>query len=239
MTASAVVVAAGVGSRLAAALGKGAPRKALIEVAGRPLAAWSVEALARTPGVTEVVVVLHAEDFERCLEPGDALATSLKGAGATRFVRGGARRQDSSLAGIRATSPDAEIVLVHDAARPLVDPAHVARAIARAREVGAALLAVPAKDTIKRVGGAGLVRVTGAAVATGVGATYAAVGKLTVPAAGGRRWIRILGTCGGRQTRVCVAVRRSWARGSSCSSRARAAADACRAGSSPTLCRAA
>jgi 2-C-methyl-D-erythritol 4-phosphate cytidylyltransferase/2-C-methyl-D-erythritol 2,4-cyclodiphosphate synthase len=144
MSASAIVVAAGTGSRLAAALGTGAPRKGLLEVAGKPLAAWSVETLARVRGVTEVVVVLHDEDFE-------AAQPALRAAGATKFVRGGARRQDSTLAGVRASDPRSELVLVHDAARPLVEAAHVERALERAREVGAALLAVPAKDTIKRV----------------------------------------------------------------------------------------
>jgi 2-C-methyl-D-erythritol 4-phosphate cytidylyltransferase/2-C-methyl-D-erythritol 2,4-cyclodiphosphate synthase len=160
MSSSAVVVAAGVGSRLAEALGKGAARKGILEVHGKPLAAWSVAALARTPGVTEVVVVLHREDLERTRSPGDPLAAALRAAGATRFVEGGARRQDSTLAGVLATSASAELVLVHDAARPLLEPADAARALARARETGAALLAVPAKDTIKRVDANNLVRET-------------------------------------------------------------------------------
>jgi 2-C-methyl-D-erythritol 4-phosphate cytidylyltransferase/2-C-methyl-D-erythritol 2,4-cyclodiphosphate synthase len=160
MSSSGVVVAAGVGSRLARALGPGAPRKAFLEVAGRPLAAWSVEALARTRGVDEVVVVLHKDDLARAETPGDPLGDALREAGATRLVEGGARRQDSTLAGVRATRPDAEFVLVHDAARPLLEPEHAARALERAKEVGAALLAVPAKDTVKRAGSDRLVRET-------------------------------------------------------------------------------
>ncbi|MBI3725125.1 2-C-methyl-D-erythritol 4-phosphate cytidylyltransferase [bacterium] len=158
--ASGVVVAAGIGSRLAQALGAGAPRKAALEVGGRPLAAWSVEALAHTRGVSEVVVVLHPDDLARALSPDDPLGNALRAAGATRFVAGGERRQDSTLKGVLATSPEAEIVLVHDAARPLVDPEDAARTLERAREVGAALLAVPAVDTVKRVDAQGLVRET-------------------------------------------------------------------------------
>jgi 2-C-methyl-D-erythritol 4-phosphate cytidylyltransferase/2-C-methyl-D-erythritol 2,4-cyclodiphosphate synthase len=153
MSSSAVVVAAGTGSRLAAALGAGAPRKGLLEVEGKPLVAWSVEALASVPGVTEVVVVLHEDDFE-------AAQPALRRAGATKFARGGARRQDSTLAGVRATDPSAELVLVHDAARPVVEVARVSEALAKAREVGAALLAVPAKDTVKRVDARGIVVAT-------------------------------------------------------------------------------
>ena len=153
MSASAVVVAAGTGSRLAAALGADAPRKGLLEVAGKPLAAWSIETLASVAGVTEVVVVLHEDDFE-------SAQPALRAAGATKFARGGARRQDSTLNGLRATDPGSEYILVHDAARPLVTAADVERALDRAREVGAALLAVPAKDTVKRVDARGIVTST-------------------------------------------------------------------------------
>ncbi len=153
MSASVVILAAGTGSRLAAALGAGAPRKGLLEVAGKPLVAWSVETLAKVPSVTEVVVVLHEDDFESAQEP-------LRAAGASKFVKGGARRQDSTLAGVKASDPRSEMVLVHDAARPLVEGAHVEKALARAREVGAALLAVPAKDTVKRVDGDRIVKET-------------------------------------------------------------------------------
>lgn len=160
MSASGVVVAAGLGSRLAKALGPNAPRKAVLEVAGRPLAAWSVEALARTRGVDEVVVVLHRDDLEKARVAGDPLGDALRAAGATRFVEGGARRQDSTLAGVRATREASEFVLVHDAARPVLEPEHARQALEKAREVGAALLAVPAKDTIKRAGPGRVVRET-------------------------------------------------------------------------------
>jgi len=78
----------------------------------------------------------------------------------SRVVEGGARRQDSAAAGFRAVSTAAAVVLVHDAARPLVrveDAVGVARAAARE---GAALLAVPVTDTVKRGNGLGLVAET-------------------------------------------------------------------------------
>ena len=144
--ASGVVVAAGLGTRLAAG---GRPRKALIVVAGRALVTWSVEALAATPGVDELVVVLHPDDVQEVAD--GPLGAELRAAGATAFVAGGAARQESVLAGVRATiaEPD-RLVLVHDAARPLVRSADVARALERARAGGGALLAVPVRDTIKR-----------------------------------------------------------------------------------------
>ena len=147
--ASGVVVAAGLGLRLQQELGPGGPRKALIEVAGRPLVLWSTWAIARTPGVDEVLVVLHEDDLATV--PGSPLGEALRAAGATRFVRGGARRQDSVRLGVEASRAEPErLVLVHDAARPFVDPGIVARALARAAASGAALLAVPVRDTVKR-----------------------------------------------------------------------------------------
>lgn len=153
MSASAVIVAAGLGTRLAKELGPNAPRKAVVEIGGRSLVEWSVSALAAVPAVSEVVVVLHAEELADLEEGG--LGPKLRAAGATRFVAGGARRQDSVRLGCEAA--ESEWVLVHDAARPLVDSAVVAHALERAREVGAALLATPARDTIKRVEDGGLV----------------------------------------------------------------------------------
>ncbi|MGE0711618.1 MAG: 2-C-methyl-D-erythritol 4-phosphate cytidylyltransferase [Planctomycetota bacterium] len=147
MSASGVVVAAGLGTRLARELGAGTPRKGVLEVAGRPLVVWSVAALAQAEGVDEVVVVLHADELATLEEHG--LGAALRAAGATRFVQGGARRQDSVRAGVAAAR--GEWVLVHDAARPLLEPADAARALVRARQAGAALLATPARDTIKRV----------------------------------------------------------------------------------------
>ena len=81
--ATGVVVAAGTGSRLAPALGPGAPRKALIELAGRSLVVWSTWALARTPGVDEVVVVLHGDDLQ-AVEPAPGLKVFGKQARASR-----------------------------------------------------------------------------------------------------------------------------------------------------------
>jgi 2-C-methyl-D-erythritol 4-phosphate cytidylyltransferase len=69
-------------------------------------------------------------------------------------VPGGAERQDSMRAGLAALPPDCEWVAVHDAARALVRPADVARVVEAARRSGAALLAVPVRDTLKQtIGG--------------------------------------------------------------------------------------
>lgn len=137
----AIVVAAGSGVRFG-----GDVPKTLRLLAGRPLVRWSVEALA-AGGVTDVVVVVaHGlqEVYERAL------------AGCpvpVRLVVGGATRQESVSRGIAAL-PAGEIVLVHDAARPLV-PAEVVRAVADAVRIGADAVVpvVAVSDTVRQVSG--------------------------------------------------------------------------------------
>jgi 2-C-methyl-D-erythritol 4-phosphate cytidylyltransferase / 2-C-methyl-D-erythritol 2,4-cyclodiphosphate synthase len=119
------------------------------ELGGRPLLAWSVEAMASAVGVREVIVVAAAARVDELRR-----TPWLQALGA-RVVEGGSQRSDSVLAGVRAT--DAEVVLVHDAARPLVT-AGLARAVSRAAaEHGAAIPVVPVTDSVKRAGDRGLV----------------------------------------------------------------------------------
>jgi 2-C-methyl-D-erythritol 4-phosphate cytidylyltransferase len=141
--AVALLLAAGRGERLGHAL-----PKAFVPLAGRPLLVWAFEALAAVPEVEGVIPVVPPGALAR--------ARSLLGVGAWAAklrapVAGGAERQDSVRAGLEALPPDAEVVLVHDAARALVRPEAVSRVLHEARRGGAAILAVPVRDTIKRV----------------------------------------------------------------------------------------
>jgi 2-C-methyl-D-erythritol 4-phosphate cytidylyltransferase len=140
MRVAALVLAAGRGERL----GAGVP-KALLPIAGRPLLARAVEGLAACAEIDVIVPVVPAAERARCA----ALLHGMDRVAAP--VAGGAERQDSMRAGLAALAPDVELVAVHDAARPLVRAADVARVIAAARRRGAALLAVPVRDTLKRV----------------------------------------------------------------------------------------
>ncbi len=70
-----------------------------------------------------------------------------------RFASAGAERQQSVASGIAALDPECAIVAVHDAARPLVTPEAIAACVAAARSTGAAILATPVPDTVKRVDG--------------------------------------------------------------------------------------
>jgi 2-C-methyl-D-erythritol 4-phosphate cytidylyltransferase len=151
----ALIVAAGSGERL----GAGRP-KALVELAGRPLVAWSIDALAQVAGIEQIVVALPAG---ATLPP--MVGAVERAAGAPRIVavEGGATRSESVLRALAASGQDAPLVLVHDAARALVTAAlaeTVIAALAAAPDADAAIAAMPVTDTIKRVDGHGAVRET-------------------------------------------------------------------------------
>lgn len=155
------MVGAGRGERLRASLapGEGGPPaegKAFADLAGRPLLAHALEAVAASPEVDRVVAVVAPEALERARELGASLRHGDKLAPP---VAGGAERQDSVERGLASLPAEVEWVAVHDAARPLVRPEDVTRVVRAAREHGAALLAVPVADTLKQVEG-DLVRAT-------------------------------------------------------------------------------
>ena len=132
-----VVVAAGSSSRMAGI------DKLLAPLMGRPLLAWSLDALRAANATRDIVVVAAPERVEGLLrEPWVAS----RGA---RVVAGGARRQDSVAAGLAATT--SEVVLVHDGARPMVSPSLIDRVAQASLEHGAAVPGLPVVETLKRV----------------------------------------------------------------------------------------
>jgi 2-C-methyl-D-erythritol 4-phosphate cytidylyltransferase len=149
MRALALVLAAGQGVRLGREVPKG-----FVRLRGRTLVDWSVGSLARAPEVAAVLCVVPASgEF-------DVAALRAGYSGPAEWlapVTGGARRQDSVSRGLAAgvaARPDLDWVLVHDAARCLVEPADASAVLAAARATGAALPIVPASDTVKWLDGA-------------------------------------------------------------------------------------
>ena len=141
----AVLVAAGRGERLA-----GDRPKAFANLAGRPLLAESLERLESSDWV-EAIVVVAPEGWE---EPAILLAEEI-GAGKVRAaVTGGATRSDSVRAGVADVPPDAVVVLVHDAARPLL-PDNVVERVVTGLEPGwdGVVPALLLADTVKRAEG--------------------------------------------------------------------------------------
>jgi 2-C-methyl-D-erythritol 4-phosphate cytidylyltransferase len=145
-----LLLAAGRGKRL----GTDVP-KAYLRLGSAPLIVHSAaRLLAAVPATDacEVLVLVQPEDRDShlpdCLEPLRAL---LPTGADLKIVDGGATRQESMERGLAATATDCDLVLVHDAARALVSVERTRECLATAARVGAALLAIPAADTLKRV----------------------------------------------------------------------------------------
>jgi 2-C-methyl-D-erythritol 4-phosphate cytidylyltransferase len=136
----AIVVAAGRSTRMGF-------DKRWADLGGRPVLAWSLETLAGVASVDRLVVVTsddRHDDVWRLV--GRTVPARLRG----RAVPGGERRRDSVAAGLAALS-DCDWLLVHDAARPFLTEATIARGLEAVRSMGACVAALPARDTIKRV----------------------------------------------------------------------------------------
>jgi 2-C-methyl-D-erythritol 4-phosphate cytidylyltransferase len=143
-----ILPAAGRSSRFGAA-----EKKPFQKLCGKPVWQRSAEAFADRVDVCQLLVVIAPEDmdsFQRRF--GDEIADL-----DVTIVRGGDARFESVANALARLRPEADFVAVHDAARPCVTSALVDAVFARAAESGAALLAVPVADTIKRADAAGLV----------------------------------------------------------------------------------
>jgi len=141
MSTAALIVAAGRGVRF----GSETPKQFAL-LGDKPLLFHSIEIFQSLPELDEIWLVLPKESVTRFERRFD-LSPYTKIAG---FGPGGKRRQDSVLAGLMAMPERTEIVAIHDAVRPFAAPEAISKAIARARKVGAAILARPVVDTPKR-----------------------------------------------------------------------------------------
>ena len=147
-----LLLAAGRGSRFG-----GAVPKAFLELGGEPLlvasAARLLQAVPREARCELVVLVPAGDQAGHVARCAPRLRELTAGRAELRIAAGGDTRQQSMANGLAAASPDAELVLVHDAARALLPIAATRACIDAAAAAGAALLAVPAPDTMKRVRG--------------------------------------------------------------------------------------
>jgi 2-C-methyl-D-erythritol 4-phosphate cytidylyltransferase/2-C-methyl-D-erythritol 2,4-cyclodiphosphate synthase len=136
---SAIIAAGGRGQRIG-----GAVPKVLLVVGGRSILERSVALFVAHPQIDEIVVALPAEI---AADPPSYLTMTSK---PIRVVAGGPRRQDSVANAVQAISDCAEIVVIHDGARPFATAELIGRTIAAAAESGAAVAAVASRDTVKR-----------------------------------------------------------------------------------------
>ncbi|MEP7015669.1 MAG: 2-C-methyl-D-erythritol 4-phosphate cytidylyltransferase [Verrucomicrobiota bacterium] len=137
---SAILVAAGSSRRMGL-------DKLLASIAGKPVIAHTITAFQRAHSVSEIIIVAR-EDRHREIEKivRDENLNKVRS-----IVAGGEHRHDSVHAGLSQISAEAKYVAVHDAARPLVTPEQIERVFEKCRQTGAATLAEPISDTIKRV----------------------------------------------------------------------------------------
>jgi 2-C-methyl-D-erythritol 4-phosphate cytidylyltransferase / 2-C-methyl-D-erythritol 2,4-cyclodiphosphate synthase len=141
MYVSAILAAGGRGHRFG-----GARPKQLLSIGGRPILERSLSAFLAHPAIDEIVVALPAD---LAVDPPDYLRRAAK---PLRVVAGGGRRQDSVAKAFQQVAAHADVVIVHDAARPFVNADLIDRTIAAAAESGAALAAIQSRDTVKLAG---------------------------------------------------------------------------------------
>lgn len=139
---AAILPAAGLGTRMGAEV-----PKQFLELDGVPLLLFTLRRLAECKAITEFLIATRPEEVEGVQQ---RLAKENLGR-AVHVVKGGETRQQSVGNALARVPADTEIVLVHDAVRPFVTREQVERVIAEARTRGAAILGVPAIDTVKEV----------------------------------------------------------------------------------------
>jgi 2-C-methyl-D-erythritol 4-phosphate cytidylyltransferase/2-C-methyl-D-erythritol 2,4-cyclodiphosphate synthase len=135
---AAIVAAGGRGRRV----GAGVPKQ-FLELDGRSILETSIAALAASDRIHEIVVALPPEHL-------DAAKTWPVPSKPIIFVAGGERRQDSVANAFKKVGPAADLIVIHDAARPFVTADVIARTIEAAQAHGAAVAAIPVRDTVKQ-----------------------------------------------------------------------------------------
>lgn len=139
----ALVPAAGRGLRMG-----GSVPKQFLSLGGEPLVVQSLRTLQAAPGVDQIVLAVPLADVEYCA---DEIVSRYRFTKVAKVVAGGAERQDSVRHALAQIHSDTEIVLIHDAVRPFVTLWMIAEVVAAARKEGAAIIALPMRDTVKQV----------------------------------------------------------------------------------------
>lgn len=141
MNTSVIIVCAGNSTRM------GGVNKILMPLGDRLVIGVTMQAFQACGSISEIVIVAREADIP-------AIKAEAEAAGITKLTActvGGATRQESVINGVKQISKEAQLVAVHDGARPLVKPEHIEKVIKDASVFGGATLGVPVKDTIKTV----------------------------------------------------------------------------------------
>lgn len=143
-----ILPAAGLGTRMASGQAVSTAPKQFLELDGVPILIHTLRAFAAVPQVSEIFVAVRAHEIDRLT----AQVSEYGFAGKVHVVEGGDHRQESVANALNAIncSPE-DIILVHDAVRPLIDAATIERTIHAVEKHDAAIVGLPAVDTIKQV----------------------------------------------------------------------------------------
>ncbi len=139
---TAILPAAGLGTRM----GADTPKQ-FLSLDGIPVLLFTLRRLAACPAITDFIIATRAEEVESLT----ASVSAIKLGRPVHVVRGGDSRQDSVANALLNVPPEADLILVHDAVRPLVTVSQIERVIAEADACDAAILGIPAMDTVKEV----------------------------------------------------------------------------------------
>ncbi len=149
MKVAVIIPAAGLGIRMGRTSPEkaGTSRKQFMLLDGSPILLHTIRKFAVCPIVSEIVVSLRAEDIPWVKEmlARETLDKPI------RLVAGGDTRQQSVENGLASLAPDTDLVAVHDAVRPFIEPAIIEKAVLEAAESGAAIVGIVPVDTIKQV----------------------------------------------------------------------------------------
>lgn len=152
MSVTVLIPAAGMGRRMGAAV-----NKQYLHLAGRPILAHTLELFERHPAIDHLYVIVPPDEVAYCRRE---VVERFGFAKVRQVVAGGAERQDSVRHGLDACgAADEDLVVIHDGVRPLFPPALIGPLLERASEVGACVVGMPVKDTVKEVD-AGLIAAT-------------------------------------------------------------------------------
>ncbi|QUI24907.1 2-C-methyl-D-erythritol 4-phosphate cytidylyltransferase [Vallitalea pronyensis] len=142
-----IIPAAGKGKRM-----KHHQHKQYIELKGKPILVYTLEAFMRCDAITHIIIVVGQGEVDYCKQE---IVQPYSLDKVISVIEGGKERQDSVYEGIKCIPQETDIVLIHDAARPFIQEEHIISTIKEANKSGACVLGVKVKDTIKVVNNEG------------------------------------------------------------------------------------
>ncbi|NLK97596.1 2-C-methyl-D-erythritol 4-phosphate cytidylyltransferase [Defluviitalea saccharophila] len=136
-----IIPAAGKGKRMGTQM-----NKQYLELGGKPIIVHTIEKFDQSPRIHEIIIVTSKEEMEYFKKE---IVSKYHFNKPLKVVAGGKERQESVYNGLKNISPEAEIILIHDGARPFVSLEEIEKSVEGAREYGSCVIGVRVKDTIK------------------------------------------------------------------------------------------